>query len=386
MTAEGEVPSQPTANAPSDEAPTDEAPTAEAPSRRAQLTRTLLIVGILLVVFVIILPRYVDYQEVLESFQSLTWQQIAVMTILGAIGWVSSGLVFTALTAGLGAVRGTESYLILAGIGSSIPAGPFNMGVVWVVQRGWGIPNAVASTAIGLYGIVDILGRLFLPILAILALVATGQLPDDGSARTAWIIAVISIVAFFVAGGAILLIVRSERLAIAAAMRLQAYTDAVIRRLGRPLTADVVTAILNFRANLGEVIRTRGVVAITVSVASKVWWSIVLTVALRFCGVPADVLSAAVVFAVFGLVFVITIIPIAPGGAGVPELLFISAFTAIAGEQYTNQISAGVFLYRMYQWFLPIPLAWILLKVARRGRPMLPGTHELRAAAAGESI
>ena len=32
-----------------------------------------------------------------------------------------------------------ESYLILSGIGSSIPFGPWNMGVVWVVFRGWGI-------------------------------------------------------------------------------------------------------------------------------------------------------------------------------------------------------------------------------------------------------
>jgi uncharacterized membrane protein YbhN (UPF0104 family) len=78
---------------------------------------------------------------------------------------------------------------------------------------------------------------------------------------------------------------------------------------------------------------------------------------------------------------VITIIPLSPGGAGVPELLFISAFTAIAGEQYNAAITAGVFLYRLYYWFLPIPLAWILLKVARRGKSMLPTTAELKAAA-----
>jgi len=55
--------------------------------------------------------------------------------------------------------------------------------------------------------------------------------------------------------------------------------------------------------------------------------------------------------------------------------------TAIAGDQWETQITAGVFLFRLYAWFLPIPLAWILLKVARRGQPLLPTTQELRAIA-----
>jgi uncharacterized membrane protein YbhN (UPF0104 family) len=358
-------------------------PASGQPSRRGVFVRTGLIIGILLVVFVLILPRYVSYQEVFEAFAALTIQQVAIMTALGIVGWLLSGLVFTALIPGLGPRRGLDSYLILAGMGSSIPAGPWNMGVVWVVQRGWGISNAAASAGIGLYGIVDILGRLFLPLLAIAVLLATGQMPDEESSRRVWLIAAISIVAFFVAGGAILAIVGSERLATAVATRLQSFTDAVISRLGRPLTADVTSAVLNFRVHLGEVIRRRGVIAIVTSVGSKVWWALVLTVALRFCGVPDTALTAAAVLAVFALVFVITIVPIAPGGAGVPELLFISGFTAIAGEQYTDQITAGVFLYRAYQWFIPIPLAWILLKAARRGRSMLPSTAELRASATG---
>ena len=66
-----------------------------------------------------------------------------------------------------------------------------------------------------------------------------------------------------------------------------------------------------------------------------------------------------------------------------PELLFISGLTAIAGTNYQSAVTAGVFLYRLYYWFLPIPLAWILMKVARRGKSMLPTTAELKAAARG---
>ena len=100
-------------------------------------------------------------------------------------------------------------------------------------------------------------------------------------------------------------------------------------------------------------------------------------------GIPRDVLSPAEVFAVYALVMVITIIPLSPGGAGVPELLFISGLSTIAGAQYQSEVTAAVFLYRLYFWFVPIPLAWILLKVARRGKSMLPTTAELKASAKG---
>jgi len=110
----------------------------------------------------------------------------------------------------------------------------------------------------------------------------------------------------------------------------------------------------------------------------------VLIVALRVVGVDDRVLTVADIFAVYALVSVITIIPISPGGAGVPELLYIAGLSSIAGPQYQSAITAGVFLMRLYQWFLPIPIAWILLKVARRGRSMLPSTAELRSYARDE--
>jgi uncharacterized membrane protein YbhN (UPF0104 family) len=152
-------------------------------------------------------------------------------------------------------------------------------------------------------------------------------------------------------------------------------------KLGRKGAPDIDGAIHRFRDQLGLVIRQRGLAAMAISIASQFAWTIVLIVALRMCGVPADVLSPGIIFGVYALVLVITLIPLSPGGAGVPELLFIAAFTAIAGQEYTAAITAGVFLYRIYYWFLPIPLAWILLKVVRRGKSMLPGTAELKAMA-----
>lgn len=363
----------------------DQAPAVAAPSRRAALVRTGLIVAVLLVVFGLILPQYIDYADVLAAFQDLTLAQFVAMTGLGIVAWLASGLIFAALVEGLGALRGTMSWLILAGIGASVPLGPWNMGVLWVVVRGWGVGNAAATSGIALYGVINILSRMILPLFGILALVVAGDLTRPADAGAAWTISILSVVAFIVVTTLIVAIVRSQRVADWLGRTGQRIVEWVLRRLGRSGAPDVSGAVHRFRDQLGHVIRRRGVMALVLAIVSQMTWAFVLVVALRVCGVPEREVSAGAVVAVYALVMVITILPIAPGGAGVPELLFIGAFTALTGGQYEAEITAGVFLYRMYFWFVPIPLAWILMKVARRGKPILPGTGELKDYARGDA-
>ena len=62
-----------------------------------------------------------------------------------------------------------------------------------------------------------------------------------------------------------------------------------------------------------------------------------------------------------------------------PELLYVSIYTTYTGGADSSAITAGVFLFRAFQWALPIPLAWILLWFSRRGKPLLPTRAEFRS-------
>ncbi|MFL5755902.1 MAG: hypothetical protein ACJ77N_06335, partial [Chloroflexota bacterium] len=66
---------------------TDPASAAAPPSRRTALLRSGLIVTVLVIVFVVILPRYIDYADVAAAFQDLTAQQFVLMTALGILAW-----------------------------------------------------------------------------------------------------------------------------------------------------------------------------------------------------------------------------------------------------------------------------------------------------------
>ena len=117
------------------------------PGRRDALIRIGIVVGVLVVVFGIILPRFIDYQQVINTLQGLTLRDYLVVSVFGVITWIVTGAVFAMLIEGLGMIRGLEAYLILTGIGASIPLGPWNMAVVWVVIRGWGRPTRTPRLA-----------------------------------------------------------------------------------------------------------------------------------------------------------------------------------------------------------------------------------------------
>jgi putative heme transporter len=354
----------------------------ELPSRRTSILRAGVIVGVLVVVFGIILPKVVDYGEVKDALLALTFSQMVQISILGFIAWVACGVLFCVVVPGLSLLRGTEAYLILSGMGPSLPFGPWNMGVTWVVLRGWGISIQGATTGMALYGTISTLGRLALPLVALVLIGLLGG--ADGTHSTARLIGIVSAVIFLVVTTVLVLVVRSDRSADWVGRTADRYVGLLLGRLRRPEHPDIKAGIHRFRDELGEVVRRRGLAGLVANILAQLPWWITFVVALRFTGVPEEAITPLDVLAVFALTSVITIIPIAPGGAGVPELLYIAGLTSIA-PGYEAEITAGVFLFRLYVWFLPIPIAWILLKIVRRGRSMLPTTGELRSYAVAGS-
>ncbi len=349
------------------------------PSRRDALIRIGIVLTVLFVIFVIIMPRFVDYADVLESLQEVTWQAFLFVSIFGLIAWVLTGGVFAVLIPGLGWLRGLQSYLILTGIGASIPLGPWNMAVLWVVIRGWGLPNAATTGGILLYGIFDQLSRFGLMFLAGIFLIIAEGLHRGVSVETGLIVGflVVGGLLFAVLGIGLILVVRSEALARRIGKLAERIIGVALRRLDRTVP-DIEGALVRFRVTLGDTVRAHGVAAFLVAMASKVAWALLMVVAMRAVGVTESELPNAIIVAGVALVFVITVLPISPGGAGVPELLYVSFYTTYTGGADADAITAGIFLFRGFQWLYPIPLSWILLSRSRRGKPLLPTRAEFQ--------
>ena len=168
---------------------------------------------------------------------------------------------FAVLVPGMSPARGTQAYLILSGIGASVPMGPWNMAVVWVVMRGWGVGIKEATSGMAVYGVLNTLTRLVTPVLAFIALLLTGGL---GTGGIALLISFISTVALVIASAVLIAIVRSDRTADRVASMIQGPSTGCTgpRSRGRP--AGRRGGIRDFRDLLGELIRRRGLIAMVI--------------------------------------------------------------------------------------------------------------------------
>src|SRR5262245_5479310 len=91
------------------------------PTRRGIVTRVAMLLGILVVVFVVILPRVVDYGTVAAAISTLTGGQIAALVGATALAYVANAAPSWVLIPGLSWRRAVGSDLAGRAVVSTIP-------------------------------------------------------------------------------------------------------------------------------------------------------------------------------------------------------------------------------------------------------------------------
>ena len=336
-------------------------PAERAAARRTSIIRAILVGGYLFVVFGILLPRVVDYQDVIDAFRAVPPEWLLVVFALGVASWVAEGLSINALLPVLGVFRSTVTWLSMAAVGSTVP-GPVKMAFGYRLFRGWDISPEDSALGLTLNGLATQASKLLLPAVAVLFLTVTGTLPSTG-----FLLAIL--IALPVALGSLVSIwvLRSEDFARRVGAFTTRATDAVMRRINRPEPDDLTPRLMDFRESAKVLLFARWLPTILSQLLARTMGYILLLVSLRAVGVPADVLPPEIVLAVYAAVMTITLLPIAPGGAGLPELLYITFFTNyVADPAWDDAIAAGVMLFRGMSWFVPIPVGYLALFVERR--------------------
>jgi len=339
---------------------TTKAPASTRPSRRSIATRALLLVGIVLVVFVGILPRVVDYDAVRAALSSLSATQLAVLVVVTVIAYVANAASARILIPGLGWPRAVGSDLAARAVVSTIP-GPTDIATRFVLYRQWGIPADMATAGIAFVAFFEQLSALVLPVIATVGVVVTGHVTRPA---VIWL-SVISLVVLTVAMALLVGLVRSESLASRFGGWLQRLATRVWQVFRRTPPTGIAQGVIDVRDRSKDTLSRHGLAAFAAAVVAKLAWFLVLEVALWSVGVTPDVLPASVVLAAMAAVALVALIPITPGAVGVTEVGYIGFLTAVAGEGLTDQITAAIVIFRAAQWLAPIPIGWILLVIMR---------------------
>ena len=339
---------------------TDQPPKATRPTRRSIVARVALLIGIVLVVFVGILPRVVDYDAVGAALSSLSLSQLAVLVVATTVAYIANAAPSRILIPALGWRRAVGADLAARAVVSTIP-GPTDIATRFVLYRQWSIPADTATAGIVLTAFFETLSALVLPVIGTVGVILTGHATQ---VAVIWL-SIIGLLAF---AGAMLLmtgIVRSESLARRVGDWLQRAADRLWRLVRRTPPRGVADGVLDVRVRSKDTLSSHGMRALLAAVTAKLSWFVVLEVSLWSVGITPDLLPPSVVLAAMAAVAIVALIPITPGAVGVTEVAYIGLLSAVAGENLTGQITAAIVVFRAAQWLAVIPIGWILLAIMR---------------------
>ncbi|MGI9615571.1 MAG: lysylphosphatidylglycerol synthase transmembrane domain-containing protein, partial [Acidimicrobiales bacterium] len=307
---------------------------------------------VVVIVFGVIFPQLVDWDVVFEVLREVDAGELTLIVGLGLLRYVPAGWIYSIVLPGLSLRRGIRAWVATTGVSSTLPGADLALRIG--MYSSWGFSIEQTTSGMFLSGVVEmsVSGLMALTALTVYALIAA----DVGALLVA---AIAGLVVVLIAG-AIGMAVRSEDLARRFGAKLEPVVRWIFDKFKREAPDDVVDRVLAVRLDTRTVLGSRWPQAFLAAISSQALSVILLFVSLRAVGVDASILSWSDVLIGYGAVLVVTTIPITPGNVGISELAYVGFFTALAGREHSELITAGVILYRLALWLLPIIVGWIV--------------------------
>jgi uncharacterized membrane protein YbhN (UPF0104 family) len=311
--------------------------------------------------------QHVSWTEIGSEFGRLSPGVVALMAAL----WFAQLWAYTfVMTGSLPGLTHLQA-LTLNGSGSAVSnllpfGGAVGVALTFSMARGWGFANRPVLVSTLVTGIWNTLFRFLLPVVGIIALLATGKVPDArvASAAVFGALLIITIIGVLVAA------LYWE----AAALLLGRALDALVRRLPartRRGEGSASAALHRLRGTTAEIIHgqwprlTLGMVFFL-----GIQWAL-LVVCLHATGAYPGLAQS---LAAFALSRVLTTAVVTPSGSGISEASTIVALVAMGAP--AGGATAPVLLFWWWTYLIEIPWgglalgAWALLR--RRDKATVP--------------
>lgn len=322
--------------------------------RRRSRVRTVVqaAVGLSLaaVLLVYVLPRlaktnWSDVWAVLSTVPLATFLLLLAGVVVGLYCYT-----FT-LTGSLPGLKHWQALIVnVAGssVGNLLPGGgAAGLAATYTICRSWGFSRRDISTSAIVTGVWNVLSRVALPLIAIVALFAGRDAdvpPALGDAAVAGALTGGVILAVFVS------ILVSERAAVAIGQGI----DKVIGRLWRRRTMSVESLVIDLRLRINDVVRT-GWLSMTLGLVG--FFSVYYLLFLVCMHTTQVDLFYGQLFAAYAIGRLLTAVGLTPGGLGITESGTVAALVAWGANP--ADALAGVVLFSCFTHLMEIPLGAI---------------------------
>jgi uncharacterized protein (TIRG00374 family) len=308
--------------------PDDAITTPSAPPRKRPwriVISTAVTIAVLAIVFVGIFPKVADYSEAWSSIQQMPTAYAVALLVATVVNLTVYVWPLQAALPGLGYGAGFVVRQTSFAISNAVPAGgAVGLGVQYGMLDSYGFGAGAAASAIAIVSVFNVFATLVMPVLGVVALLASGVVEG-----TYLLVAAIGILAIGVAVVAFTVVLRSERGARTVGRWADRLVNPLTRRLAHGRSLDLSGKILDFRSSVVGVMQTRWLqVTVSTLLLQFTSWAI-LVLALRGlqAGAGGVMVTWTEALAAFSFARVASFIPITPGGLGTVDAALAALLT-----------------------------------------------------------
>jgi putative heme transporter len=301
-------------------------------------------------IFVWFLPQFTSLADVWASVRTMSAGEVGILLLAAAWNLLTYQFVMTATMPGLTVRQATVSTQTTTAVSNTLLGGAaIAVGLTYAMNSSWGFSRSRTSVSLLVSGLWNTFAKLAMPVLA-LSLLALSAPPTTGRILAGSL----GVAGLLLAVGALGMMLRSRETAARLGVVAGHVASAVLRPFGRPPVRGWDLATTKFRDRTLLLLRARWHWITLTTLVSHLSLFLVLLLALRFTGVPAEEVSWIEALAVFAFARLLTAVPFTPGGLGVIELALITGLSAAGGARAT--VAAAVLVFRALTYVLPIPL------------------------------
>jgi len=371
---------------PSDELllePLENTPEEDAKENRKKAIRELVIIGVVMFfIFVVFLPQFIDYGQVVDSILQLSITEMLILTVLGlAFTWFSAGI-YNVLIPGLGWWDGWKAWAASNSIAFVAPPGA-DLAIRFGMYRSAGITGEAAGAGIILSWFFGTGYKLVVPIIALTWVLVAEGLQDD----LAVTITLIGLAAIIGGAGLVALVLYRESIALKIGQVGQRWYNGLVGgRWKFPEVEGMGVRLADFRGQVKGTLKERWFPALVVTLTAQAIFFVALVLSMRYMGVTEEQAPIGLIFDAYAVGLLLSMIPIFPGGLGVVELAYVGIIVggeASSNPELANAVTAGAFVHRIFTWLLPILVG--LFPLAAWRREMVKG-EEAEAETPGDTL
>jgi uncharacterized protein (TIRG00374 family) len=345
---------------------TQTAPLVQDGAQRGPLRRRFagaaLAVAVIAVVFAELLPRIANYGDVWAVVTRLSPLEIVALAVVTAINLATFAPPWMAAIPGLGYWNAMVLTQVSTALSIAVPGGDAaGIAASYAMLRRWGVARGAVAVAVVVTGVGNQLVNVLLPLLALALLVMSG-----GSSPVLLTAGSIGIAAILALSTAIVLVLRGERQAFAVGRRAEWFVNHVLALAHRPARHGWGDGLVRFRRETIELVARRWPALAGSMIVGHLAVFAVLLVALRATGVDAGEVGWVEALAAWGLIRLLSAVPVTPAGVGIVELGLSSALVGFGA--HNAEAVAAVLLYRALTVLPSLALGAVLgLTWRRRG-------------------